>query len=56
MVIVTLCASTTAFVLVRMPFRGSAFLFGCFLLGVVIPIRLALAPLFVIVKTLGLLD
>jgi raffinose/stachyose/melibiose transport system permease protein len=54
--IVTFCASTTAFVIVRMPFRGSAFLFGCFMLGVVIPIRLAMAPLFVIVKSLGLLD
>jgi raffinose/stachyose/melibiose transport system permease protein len=55
-VVVTLCASSTAFVIVRMPFRGSTFLFGCFMLGVVIPIRLALAPLFVIVKSLGLLD
>ncbi len=55
-IIVTLCASTSAFVIVRMPFRGSGFLFGCFLLGVIIPIRLGLAPLFVIVKTLGLLD
>lgn len=55
-VIVVFCASTTAFVLVRMPFKGSQFLFACFLLGVVIPIRLAMAPLFVIVKTLGLLD
>jgi raffinose/stachyose/melibiose transport system permease protein len=54
--IVLFCASTTAFVLVRMPFRGSGFLFGCYLLGVVIPIRLAMAPLFVIVKSLGLLD
>jgi raffinose/stachyose/melibiose transport system permease protein len=55
-VVVTLCASTTAFVLVRMPFKGSGIIFACFMLGVVIPIRLALAPLFVIVKTLGLLD
>ncbi|HEY9012143.1 MAG TPA: carbohydrate ABC transporter permease [Devosia sp.] len=55
-VIVVFCASTTAFVLVRMPFRGSSFVFACFMLGVVIPIRLAMAPLFVIVKTLGLLD
>lgn len=55
-VIVTICASTTAFVIVRMPFRGSAILFGCFMLGVVIPIRLAMAPLFVIVKTLNLMD
>jgi len=55
-VIVTFCASTIAFVLVRMPFRGSTLLFAAFLLGVVIPIRLTLAPLFVIVKSLGLLD
>jgi raffinose/stachyose/melibiose transport system permease protein len=55
-IVVTLCASTTAFVLVRMPFKGSGFIFACFMLGVVIPIRLALAPLFVVVKTLGLLD
>lgn len=55
-VVVVFCASTTAFVLVRMPFRGSGLIFACFMLGVVIPIRLALAPLFVIVKTLGLLD
>ncbi len=55
-VLVTFCAATTAFVLVRMPFRGSAFVFACFMIGVIIPIRLALAPLFVIVKSLGLLD
>ena len=55
-VIVTCCAATTAFVIVRMPFRGSGIIFGCFMLGVVIPIRLALAPLFVVVKSLGLLD
>lgn len=54
--LVTFCASTTAFVLVRMPFKGSTVLFGCFMLGVVIPIRLTLAPLFTVVKTLGLLD
>lgn len=54
--IVTVCASTSAFVIVRMPFKGSGFIFGCFMLGVVIPIRLAMAPLFVIVKSLNLLD
>jgi raffinose/stachyose/melibiose transport system permease protein len=55
-VIVTLCASSTAFVIARMPFKGSGFVFACFMLGVVIPIRLALAPLFVIVNTLNLMD
>lgn len=55
-VLVTFCASTTAYVLVRLPFPGSRFIFICFLIGVIIPIRLALAPLFATVKTLGLLD
>lgn len=55
-VLVTFCAATTAFVIVRMPFRGSALLFACIMIGVIIPIRLALAPLFVIVKSLNLLD
>lgn len=55
-VIVTFAASTTAFVLVRMPFRGSSFIFASLMIGLIIPIRLALAPLFTIVKTLGLLD
>lgn len=55
-VLVVFCASTVAFVLVRMPFKGSGFIFACFMLGVIIPIRLALAPLFVVVKTLGLMD
>lgn len=55
-ILVTFCASATAYVLVRMPFKGSQLVFICFLLGVIIPIRLALAPLFSTVKTLGLLD
>ena len=54
--IVTFCSSTTAFVLARMPFKGSTFIFICFMIGVIIPIRLALAPLFDTVRTLGLLD
>ncbi|MHA7880581.1 MAG: carbohydrate ABC transporter permease [Saccharospirillum sp.] len=55
-VLVVFCASTTAFVLARMPFRGSTVIFICFLIGVVVPIRLALAPLFDTVRNLGLLD
>ncbi|MFQ3228892.1 carbohydrate ABC transporter permease [Reinekea sp.] len=55
-VIVTFCSSTTAFVLARMPFKGSTLIFICFMIGVIIPIRLALAPLFDTVRTLGLLD
>lgn len=55
-VLVTFCSSTTAYVLVRLPFPGSRLIFICFLIGVIIPVRLALAPLFTTVKTLGLLD
>ncbi|EAR07596.1 carbohydrate ABC transporter permease [Reinekea blandensis] len=54
--IVTFASSTTAFVLARMPFKGSTLIFICFMIGVIIPIRLALAPLFDTVRTLGLLD
>ncbi len=55
-VLVVFCATATAFVLARMPFRGSTLIFMCFMLGVIIPIRLTLAPLFVIVRELNLLD
>jgi len=55
-VIVFFAASSTSFVLARMPFKGSKVVFFCFLLGIMIPIRLALGPLFVIVRELGLLD
>lgn len=55
-VIVFFAASTTSFVLARMPFKGSKFVFFCFLLGIMIPIRRALGPLFVIVRELNLLD
>ena len=55
-VLTCFCASATAFVLVRMPFRGSTAIFICFMIGVIVPVRLALAPLFSIVRELGLLD
>lgn len=54
--LVVFCSTTTAFVLARMPFKGSTAIFLCFMLGVIIPIRLTLAPLFVVVRELGLLD
>ncbi len=55
-IIVVFAASTTSFVLVRMPFRGSKLIFACLMIGLIVPIRLALAPLFTVVKSLGLLD
>ncbi|MEX1057801.1 MAG: carbohydrate ABC transporter permease, partial [Natronospirillum sp.] len=54
--LVVFCSTTTAFVLARMKFRGSTVVFLCIMLGVIVPIRLTLAPLFVVVRELGLLD
>ena len=53
-ILVLFCASTTAFVLARMPFKGSTLIFIAFLIGVIVPIRLALAPLVTIVRFLNL--
>lgn len=55
-VIVLACSSSTAYVLTRFSFVGSKFLIACYMIGILIPIRLALAPLFTIVRELGLLD
>ncbi len=55
-VLVTFCATSTAFVLARMPFKGSTLIFLLFLIGVIVPIRLALAPLVAIVREFGLMD
>lgn len=55
-VIVSIFGSMTSFVLARMPFTGSRVIFVCFLLGMIIPIRLALAPLYWVVQQLGLLN
>lgn len=55
-VIVLVCSSSTAFVLTRFNFKGSKFLIACYLIGILIPVRLALTPLFTIVRELGLLD
>lgn len=55
-IIVAVFGSMTSFVLARMPFRGSTIIFIAFMLGLVVPIRLALAPLFWIMSTLNLTD
>ena len=53
-ILVVFCATTTSFVLARMPFAYSTVIFICFMIGVVVPIRLALAPLVTIMRTLNL--
>ncbi len=46
----------TAYVLARYPFRGSRLLFAAFLGGMMFPIFLAIVPLFLLLRDLGLLD
>lgn len=55
-VIAVLFSSMAAFVLARVQFRGNKLIFILFMLGVIIPLRLAMAPLFVVVQNLNLLD
>ncbi|WP_062263403.1 carbohydrate ABC transporter permease [Endozoicomonas arenosclerae] len=53
-VISVLLATMVSFVLARHEFRGKSLIFICFMIGVIIPSRLALPPMFVVVKELGL--
>ncbi|WP_287025931.1 carbohydrate ABC transporter permease, partial [Vibrio sp.] len=49
-------STMTAFVLARVQFKGNKVVFLLFIIGVIVPLRLAIAPLFVIVQSLGLLN
>ncbi len=51
-----LFSTMVAFVLARVEFKGNRTIFILFMIGVIIPLRLAMAPLFVIVQSLGLLN
>lgn len=53
---VLLSASMAAYVLARFRFRGNGLLLGLFLVGLMLPIRLAVIPLFLLVRQLGLLN
>lgn len=56
-VILTLiCSSLAAFYLARFAFRWNGFLYFFFLLGLMIPIKLGIVPLFLLMKELGLLN
>ncbi|BCL71080.1 sugar ABC transporter permease [Vibrio nigripulchritudo] len=49
-------STMVAFVLARVQFRGNKLIFILFMLGVIVPLRLAMAPLFVVVQSLDLLN
>ncbi|WP_163099085.1 carbohydrate ABC transporter permease [Peribacillus alkalitolerans] len=54
--LVLLLASLAAYVLARFKFKGSFVIYFIFLLGLMLPIRLAIIPLYILVRDLGLLD
>lgn len=49
-------AAAAAFALTFMPLRGAKTIFGLFLIGLVVPIQMALVPLTILLRNLGLLD
>ncbi|MEI8593354.1 carbohydrate ABC transporter permease [Photobacterium sp. SP02] len=54
--VAVLFSTMAAFVLSRVEFRGNRTLFILFMIGVIVPLRLAMAPLFVVVQSLDLLN
>jgi len=54
--VAVLFSTMAAFVLARVEFRGNRTLFILFMIGVIVPLRLAMAPLFVVVQNLDLLN
>lgn len=51
-----LCATPAAYALARYPFRGASAVLAVFVAGLVVPLKLAVIPLFLQLDTLGLLD
>jgi N-acetylglucosamine transport system permease protein len=49
-------SAMAAYIFARYPFRGSRLLFGAFLGGMMFPLFLTVVPLFLLLRTLGLLD
>ncbi len=56
MVLILAAGTLAAYALGRYQFRGSDFLFLFFLSGIMVPIRLAVIPLFILMRDLRLLD
>ncbi|MFI7441510.1 carbohydrate ABC transporter permease [Nonomuraea indica] len=55
-VIVVLLSAMAAFVFARFAFRGREVLFTVFTMGLMFPFAVAILPIFVLLRTLGLLD
>jgi raffinose/stachyose/melibiose transport system permease protein len=49
-------ASLSAFVIARYPFRGREFVYGLFTLGLLFPVAVAILPLFILLRQVGLLS
>ncbi|HET9660994.1 MAG TPA: carbohydrate ABC transporter permease [Thermomicrobiales bacterium] len=49
-------ASAAAFVFARMPFRGREFLFTFYVLGLLFPLAVAILPVYLLIRELGLVD
>jgi raffinose/stachyose/melibiose transport system permease protein len=49
-------ASAAAFVFARMPFRGREFLFTFYVLGLLFPLAVAILPVYLLIRQLGLVD
>jgi raffinose/stachyose/melibiose transport system permease protein len=54
--LVVTCSALSAFVLARMKFRGREGVYTLFTLGLLFPSAVAILPLFVLLRTLGLLE
>ena len=55
-ILVLLIASMAAYVLARFKFKGSFAIYFMFLMGLMLPLRLAIIPLYILIRDLGLLD
>ena len=54
--LILLCGTLAAYALARYPFRGAGTLLALFVAGLVVPLKLAVIPLFLQLGALGLLD
>ena len=55
-VLILFLSSMASYVLARFKFKGNILIYFFFLLGLMLPIRLAIIPLFILLRDLGLLD
>jgi raffinose/stachyose/melibiose transport system permease protein len=55
-VLILFVSSMAAYVLARFKFKGNLFIYFLFLVGLMLPMRLAIIPLFLLLRDLGLLN